>query len=482
VDARTPVLAGSGVAHQHVDDPAAALEAVELMGLACERAAPAPLLAGVEVVLVPRGTWRYSDPGRLLAERFGADARTVVGEIGVLQQSLLSRACSAIAAGELDVALVVGGEAKYRELRAQITGTHAPATVQVDVAPDDVLVPAAEILPPAEIAARLVIPAAQYAVIETALRAARRDTVEGHARALADLWARFSTIACGNVDAWRRDPVTADVLLRPTRANPMYCAPYTKLHCSQWNVDQASAFLLCSADVARRHHVDLDAAVYPIAAVESNTMVPLARRAALHRAPAVTAGAVALARVAGIDPRDADHLDLYSCFPSAVQVQAAELGVDPDQELTVTGGMTFAGGPLDNYHFQALAKMSEVLRAEPGSTGLVTCISGMLTKHGMMLWSTRPPSDGFRAVDVSDETAAITDVLDLAPDHDGPARVEGYTVVHDRDGVPQRAIVVATTAAGTRCVAANDDVDVAADMVAAEWVGRNIDVRGSTWS
>jgi acetyl-CoA C-acetyltransferase len=100
----------------------------------------------------------------------------------------------------------------------------------------------------------------------------------------------------------------------------------------------------------------------------------------------------------------------------------------------------------------------------------------------MMLWSTRPPSDGFRAVDVSDETAAITDVLDLAPDHDGPARVEGYTVVHDRDGVPQRAIVVATTAAGTRCVAANDDVDVAADMVAAEWVGRNVDVRGSTWS
>jgi acetyl-CoA C-acetyltransferase len=432
-------------------------------------------------VLAPRGTWRYADPGRILASRFGAAARTVVGEIGVLQQTLVTRACEAIARGDLDVALVVGGEAKYRDLRARITGTHAPETVQVGVRPDEVLTPDAEIVPPAEIAAGLTIPAAQYATIETARRAARGDTVERHARRLAAMWAEFSEIAARNVDAWRRDPVPADALLHPSRANPMYCAPYTKLHCSQWNVDQASAFLLCSADTARRHHVDEDELVHPIAAVESNAMVPLARRAALHRAPAVAAGADELVALTGIHPRDADHLDLYSCFPSAVQVQVDELGIGDDRALTVTGGMTFAGGPLDNYNFQALAKMAEVLRAEPGTVGLVTCISGMITKHGMMLWSTRPPVDGFHAVDVSAATAASTAVLELAPDHDGPARIDGYTVVHDRDGAPQRAIVVATTPGGTRCVAANTDADVARDMVAEEWVGRDVEVRAAVW-
>jgi acetyl-CoA C-acetyltransferase len=481
MDPRTPVLAGSGVAQQHVDDPSVALEAVELMAVACERAAPPPLLARVQTVLVPRGTWRYADPGRLLAERFGAEARTVVGEIGILQQSLVTRACTAIARGELDVALVVGGEAKYRDLCARIAGTQATETAQAGTRADEVLTPDAEILPAEEIAAGLTIPAAQYAVIETALRAARGDSVERHARDLAELWAGFSEVAAGNADAWRRDAVAADVLLHPSRANPMYCAPYTKLHCSQWNVDQASAFVLCSLDAARRHGLDTESLVHPVAAVESNAMVPLARRGALDRAPAVTAGAQQLSAIAGFDPRDADHLDLYSCFPSAVQVQADELGLERDRVLTVTGGMTFAGGPLDNYNLQALAKMAEVLRAEPGTTGLVTCISGMITKHGMMLWSTRPPADGFRALDVSDAAAALTTVLDLVQDHHGRARIDGYTVLHDRDGAPERAIVVATTRAGARCVAASTDVDVVTDMVTQEWVGRDIDVGGNTW-
>ena len=106
----------------------------------------------------------------------------MIGEFGILQQTLVTRACTAIARGELDVALVVGGEAKYRDLRAQIAGTRASETEQLDVAPDDVLVPAAEIIPPIEIAAGLTIPAAQYAIIETALRAARGQTVATHAQ------------------------------------------------------------------------------------------------------------------------------------------------------------------------------------------------------------------------------------------------------------------------------------------------------------
>ena len=124
VDPRTPVLVGAGVAHQREEDPAAAVEAVALMTTAVERAgddahAPA-LLAQAGAVLVPRGTWRYRDPGRIVAERIGASARTVIAELGVLQLTPFTRACLAIAGGELDVAIVVGGEAKYRALRSHI--------------------------------------------------------------------------------------------------------------------------------------------------------------------------------------------------------------------------------------------------------------------------------------------------------------------------------------------------------------------------
>jgi acetyl-CoA C-acetyltransferase len=476
IDPRTPVLVGAGVAHQQVADPDVALEAIELMALACERAAPPSLLAAAQAVLVPRGTWRYSDPGRLLAARFGADARTVIGEFGILQQTLVTGACAAIARGDLDVAVVVGGEAKYRDLRAQIGGTRAFETEQAGVVPDELLVPDAEIIPQIEIAAGLTVPAGQYAVIETALRAARGQTVAQHAHELAALWAGFSDIAVGNPDAWRQDAIAPELLSRPSDQNPMYAAPYTKWHCSQWNVDQASAFVLCSAEAATRSSVPRDGWVFPIAAVESNAMVPLSQRSELHRSPAVRVGGAQLAARSGVDPRDADHIDLYSCFPSAVQVQAEELGIGLDRPLTVTGGMAFAGGPLDNYNLQALAKMAEVLREHPGSTGLVSCISGMITKHGMALWSTRPPEGGYHFADVSDETRARTTVLDHAPEHDGRARVDGYTVLHSRGGEPERAIVVATTRDGRRCVAASSDSDLAAAMLREEWCARDVHV------
>jgi acetyl-CoA C-acetyltransferase len=100
----------------------------------------------------------------------------------------------------------------------------------------------------------------------------------------------------------------------------MYAAPYTRWHCSQWNVDQASAFVICSAEAADRFGVGRETWVFPLAAVESNAMVPLSQRGELHRAPAVSAGVEQLTAMSGVDPRDAD-LDLV-CAPPAVRVQA----------------------------------------------------------------------------------------------------------------------------------------------------------------
>ena len=50
--------------------------------------------------------------------------------------------------------------------------------------------------------------------------------------------------------------------------------------------------------------------------------------------------------LAGVDVGDVAEADLYSCFPSAVQAFVEALGLDEARALTVTGGMSFAGGPL----------------------------------------------------------------------------------------------------------------------------------------
>ena len=135
IDPRTPVIAGVGVASQHLDEPGAGLEALELM-IAATRAAgddcgaPA-ILREVQRVAVPGGSWQYTDPGRVIAERIGAPGvPTVLVPPGIPQQTLINDAYASIRDGTLDVALVVGGEAARRAVdratRRRHRGRHRP--------------------------------------------------------------------------------------------------------------------------------------------------------------------------------------------------------------------------------------------------------------------------------------------------------------------------------------------------------------------
>ena len=69
-------------------------------------------------------------------------------------------------------------------------------------------------------------------------------------------------------------------------------------------------------------------------------------------------GARRVLELSGVGVDDVDIVDLYSCFPSAVQVAARELGLSTDdssRSLTITGGLTFAGGPWNNYVMHSIA-------------------------------------------------------------------------------------------------------------------------------
>ena len=146
----TPVLVGVAAVQQKVADFHQALEPLALMEQALHEAADdagnVSLLARAGEILVPKGIWGYSDPGRLLASAVGAtQAISVLGEIGVSQQTLISRACQRIANGEIEVALVVGGEAKYRSLCAGKAGGEALETAQNDGQADVLLLPDASV-------------------------------------------------------------------------------------------------------------------------------------------------------------------------------------------------------------------------------------------------------------------------------------------------------------------------------------------------
>jgi acetyl-CoA C-acetyltransferase len=481
-----PVIAGVAAVQQHPARPGEGLEPVELMVAVAEAAADdagaRSLLARVGLVLVPKGIWSYPDPGRLVAERIGAPtATTVLAEIGVLQTTLLARAASAVATGAVDVALVVGAEAKHRQKLAAQAGVPAPETAQLRAAPDELLLPAGEIITHLEIERGLAVPACQYAVVESALRHAAGRTVEAHAAHLGALWARFNQVAQANPDAWDRTPLDAEQIHDPsTPGNRMVAAPYTRRLCSQWDVDQAVALLVCSEATARAAGVDPARVVFPHAVVESNEMIPMPARRDLHRCAAFELAGDRLASVTGRAPRDVEHLDLYSCFPAAVQVQAAELGIALDRQLTVTGGMSFAAGPLNSYALHAMATMVGVLRADPGTDGLVTAVSGMLTKQGMVLLSGAPPAGGFCVEDVSEQTRRATETVPVVDGIIGDATVIGGTVAYAGRAASQ-AIAVVESSRGERTIATSDVPEMLEAFANEDCCGRTVAVEGATF-
>lgn len=477
-DPRTPVLVGAAAVSQRSEDPREALDAPALMVRALEAAAEDAgdrgLLARADVVAVPRGMWEYADPGRLVAEGVGAvRARSELYEIGVLQTTLFGDAAARIAAGAADVVLIAGGEAKHRGQQALRRGVDLARRPEGGTAPDRVVRPHEAILSPEEIEGGLAMPVGQYAMLENALRAAEGVALSDHLREVSELWSGMSRVAAQNPDAWTRDEVSAESIRSVAGGNPMLAFPYTRLHNSQWNVDQAAGLVLCSAETARSIGIPRERWVLPLSVADSNHMLPFTQREPLHRVPGFARAGAAACEAAGCDPDGLAYLELYSCFPVAVRVQLRELGLTPDRPLTVTGGMAFAGGPLNNFVLQALVKLSERLRADPGSVGLLTAVSGVLTKQGVSLWSTETGPGPFRHDDVSDAVAAEVAAIPVTRDAPGQGRVATYTVFYEGDR-PNRCVLLCDLEDGSRSLVASADAELAARLVESEGCGRAV--------
>jgi acetyl-CoA C-acetyltransferase len=481
-----PVLVGIARLTQRVSAPGEGLDAVDLMSEAVRAAlddASAPGLAKrVGLVGVPRGMWRCTDPARVIAERIGApDARTISAEVGVLQHSLITGACERIASGEVDAAIVCGGEARYRHVLAAKAGVEGAEHPGPESPADEVWRPAEPVVTAFEFERGIVMAPTQYALISSAVAHANGWSYADRRRFMGELWASYAAVAAGDELAWDRSAPDASTIVTPSPTNRMVAFPYPRLLCSQWNVDQAAALVFASEDVARELGVPSDRRVYPVAAAESNAMVPLYTRVEVQRWPAFEHASRAVLDLAGCGIDDIGLLEIYSCFPSAVVVQLHALGIADRRPVSVTGGMTFGGGPLNNFVLQSTVAIAERLRAGDADAGLVTGVSGLLTKPGLHVWSSSPSPDGFRSADVSDlalrDTATRPVARPTADDERGPSTVVAATVSYDR-GQPPCARAVLELDDGTRTVASStNEADV--DLVQqGDPVGARVNVLG----
>jgi acetyl-CoA C-acetyltransferase len=177
-----------------------------------------------------------------------------------------------------------------------------------------------------------------------------------------------------------------------------------------------------------------------------------------------------------LTPGEIDHVDVYSCFPVAVQVGAREIGLELTRPLTVTGGLTFAGGPLNNYVMHSIARMAELLRDDVNARGLITANGGYLTKHAFGVYSATPPDQPFQHQDVQAEVDLIP-TREVVEIHEGGATVESYTVMY-RGEAPHIGYISALLDDGRRTWASVEDRDVLTAMITEEFCGRSCSLAG----
>jgi acetyl-CoA C-acetyltransferase len=291
---------------------------------------------------------------------------------------------------------------------------------------------------------------------------------------MSELWAGFSAVATGNPHAWIQERWSAEDIRTAGPSNRWINWPYTKVMCSNNAVEQAAGLILCSAERATALGVPRDRWVFPWAGTQAHDTYAVSHRPDLRSSGAIRVAARRLFALAGVGVDDVAHADLYSCFPSAVQIGAAEIGLGLDRPLTVTGGLSFAGGPWNNYVTHAVATMAGVLRSDPGTLGLVTANGGYVTKHALGLYSTEAPPSGFRAEDVQAEVDALP-TRELCEQPDGPATIESWVVAHGRDGAPERAMAACLLDDGRRAWSATDDPDTVAELRSGEeQIGRAV--------
>ncbi len=472
----TPILVGAGQCRHHLRDLDDITEPVDLMLRACriaEKDTTVSLLHKVQSVRVIRGIWRYGNPAAWISDQIGAGNAETVGTLygGNYNQVMVNDAAEDISRGKLDLVLITGAEVGYTLAKLQKAGREfCFRELPGDY---DWLVSTSQMPEHHEYEVANGIGSAiqVYPLYENAIRYQRGETLPEHMARVSELWSRFSAVAAGNPHAWMRERVSAGTIATPSPANRRVSLPYTKLMNANNAVDMGAALILCSVTRAQSLGIPRDKWVFIHAGVEGRDHFSASVRDNFHSSPAIRIAGRQLFEMTGTDPAGLDFVDIYSCFPSAVQIAAKELGLPETRPLTVTGGLTFGGGPLNNYVMHSIARMAEWLRESPNARGLITANGGNLYKQALAIYSATPPARDFRRVNVQEEIDALPGRTCL-PDYQGRVTIESCTVMYGAEG-PAVAHFSCLTNKGERVWANSDDVDLMRAMETEEFCGRS---------
>jgi acetyl-CoA C-acetyltransferase len=493
VEDSTPILVGSGDVTDMTTPADEARSPFDLIATAGRRAlddtgAPA-IGAAIDTIAMLR---LFADTSFRFATKLGASAnppRSIARRLGIappreiytwnggnMPQYLVNWFSEQIAGGHMRAALIVGGEAlrtQHGAERAGVTGVW-----NEDPGGEPELVGEQKRgWSDHEDAHGMRAAIVMYPLIENAFRGAKHRDVPTHMREMAELFARFAAVAAANPYATRREGYSAERIATVNESNRWIGFPYPRLMNANAFIDQAAAVVMTSVGQARRLGVPESKWVFLHGCADGHDHWYLSEREDIARSPAMRLGAAKALAMAGKTIDEIDILDLYSCFPSAVEIACRELGLaeDDPRGLTITGGLPYFGGPGNSYVLHSISEMVRQTRARPREFGLVTANGNYITKHSWGVYSTTPTEGAWRR-EQPNVLQAELDALPKAPFTETPsgeATIETYTIMHGKAG-PELGIVVGREKSSGRRFLANapGDAPTLRDLQEREGSGR----------
>ncbi len=468
-DDRVPVIVGIGEIVDRPKEITEGLEPLVLLEQALRRAeadSGAKLLDEIgSLDIVNFLSWRYRDPEIALAQRLGITPKhAYYGPVGGESPiRYLHEAAQRIARGECNVAAVCGAEAQSTATKAERAGITPPWTPFAHDVPEPKR--GAAFQKPMAVKLGVFRPVTVYPFYEAATAAHWGQTPRQAMAESGELWSRYSEVAAQNPNAWLKRRFTPEEITTPTADNRLIAWPYTKLQVANPTVNMGAALLMTSLARARAAGIAEDRLIHVWGGASAEEPRDYLIRDQFFQSHPQNAVLNAVMELVGGDGRAFDAIELYSCFPCVPKMARRTLGLGPDVQPTVTGGLTFFGAPLNTYMTHAACAMVRKLR-DGARLGLLYGQGGFVTKHHGLVLSRQAPAAAL-AQDTSVQAEADGhrgEVPEFVTEAAGQGTVESFTVIYGRNNEVEHGVVMLRTSDNARVLArvpARDDATLA---------------------
>jgi acetyl-CoA C-acetyltransferase len=211
-------------------------------------------------------------------------------------------------------------------------------------------------------------------------------------------------------------------------------------------VNMGGALLMTSLAKARAAGVREDRLIYPLGGASAEEPRDYLVRDQFYESHSQTAVLTAVMDLVEGDGKKFDAIELYSCFPCVPKMARRTLGLGPDVQPTVTGGLTFFGAPLNTYMTHAACAMVRKLR-NGAKLGLLYGQGGFVTKHHGLVLSREAPKQALTQ-DTSVQPEGDRNrrkVPDFVTQASGKGKVESFTVIYRSNGEVEHGVTMLRT-------------------------------------